>query len=261
MPSCARSKLIRNGEFGLFHVWARCVRRAWLFGVDPLTGNDYSHRRDWIVERLKLLVQCFAIDVGFAAVLSNHYHLVIRVNPRLIERLSDREVARRWLRVYPGTRVLDGNWIEPTDERIDELLKDKKYIQRIRRRLAKVSWFMASLNQYIAHRANRADNVRGAFWSSRYGSRECTDESSLLIAGLYVDLNQIRAGEAETPEQALNSTIGWRLMADRLGSAFGNGSTAPHPSIDLSWLAPLTLGNEDLLYRTVAVPQAQMPQM
>ena len=38
---------------------------GWLMGNDPCTGEDYTHRRDWVMERLRLLVSCFAIDVGF----------------------------------------------------------------------------------------------------------------------------------------------------------------------------------------------------
>ena len=73
MPACARKEIVRQGEAGIYHAWSRCVRRAFLLGTDPLTGKDYNHRRDWVVERMKLLVASFAIDVGFLAVLSNHW--------------------------------------------------------------------------------------------------------------------------------------------------------------------------------------------
>ena len=44
MPKRRRSDVIREEEVGLYHLWVRCVRRAWLCGLDPLTGNDYEHR-------------------------------------------------------------------------------------------------------------------------------------------------------------------------------------------------------------------------
>jgi hypothetical protein len=47
-------------------------------GIDPVTGRDYSARRQWVAERLELLASCFAIDVAFFATLSNHLHLVHR---------------------------------------------------------------------------------------------------------------------------------------------------------------------------------------
>ena len=63
MPACARKEIVRQGESGIYYAWSRCVRRAFLMGTDPLTGKDYNHRREWVVERLKLLVASFAAIV------------------------------------------------------------------------------------------------------------------------------------------------------------------------------------------------------
>jgi hypothetical protein len=57
MPACARKEIVRQGQPGIFHCWSRCVRRAFLLGTDPLTGNDYNHRRHWVIQRLELLVK------------------------------------------------------------------------------------------------------------------------------------------------------------------------------------------------------------
>ena len=56
MASCARREIIRPGAAGVFHCWQRCVRRAYLIGKDPLTGKDHTHRREWFILRLQLLV-------------------------------------------------------------------------------------------------------------------------------------------------------------------------------------------------------------
>ena len=144
MAGCARGEIVRKGQSGIYQVWARCVRQAFLMGIDAFAGTDYNHRRDWVVERLQLLTSSFAIDVGFFGILSNHLHLVLRTNPRLVKRMGAQEIARRWLRVFPGRRVLDGNWIEPTEEQVKALAEDKKKIEVIRGRLSDVSWMMSS---------------------------------------------------------------------------------------------------------------------
>jgi hypothetical protein len=72
MVAYARRKLLGGERQAVFHCWNRCVRRAFLCGCDRQTGKDYSHRRDWILEREEQLAGLFAIDLEFRAELSNH---------------------------------------------------------------------------------------------------------------------------------------------------------------------------------------------
>jgi hypothetical protein len=242
MPACARREIIREGEPGIFHCWSRCCRRAYLLGKDPLTGKNHNHRRQWVIRRLELLVANFSIDACFVAVLANHLHLVLRTTPRLVKRMGTWEVARRWLRVFPGQRVLDGNWIEPTEEQVQQLAEDKEKIAQVRKRLSSVSWFMAALSEYIARRSNLEDDCTGRFWEGRFSSREIANEGALLVCGMYVDLNPIRAGEARTPETASHSSAFFRLRAR---AAAQGKNPSEDPAAD-AWLAPLTLEQDQL---------------
>ena len=63
MPTCARSQIVVEDEVGVYHCIAQCVRRAFLCGVDPHTGQDFSHRKDWILDRMRELAGLFAIEV------------------------------------------------------------------------------------------------------------------------------------------------------------------------------------------------------
>ena len=46
-----------------YHLVSRCVQGAFLCGRDRRTGRDYSHRRQWLVDRIRLLACCFAVEV------------------------------------------------------------------------------------------------------------------------------------------------------------------------------------------------------
>lgn len=92
----ARRQLIDAESTPFYHVINRCVRRAFLCGEDALSGRSYEHRRDWIVDKIKQLSSVFCIDVCAYAVMSNHYHLVLKINLATQKRLSHFEVIELW---------------------------------------------------------------------------------------------------------------------------------------------------------------------
>ena len=65
MPSCPRGEIVRDGEVGVYHCWSRCVRRAFLCGNDPVTGQDFEYRRDRICQFEERLAGLFGIEVAF----------------------------------------------------------------------------------------------------------------------------------------------------------------------------------------------------
>ncbi len=76
----ARKELIAVEDAPFYHCISRCVRRAYLCGDDYQSGQNFDHRKGWLVERIKFLSSVFAIDVCAYAVMSNHYHLVLFIN-------------------------------------------------------------------------------------------------------------------------------------------------------------------------------------
>ena len=48
MQSFARREIVDPDQVGIYHCIARCVRRAFLCGMDPLFGKSFDHRKEWV---------------------------------------------------------------------------------------------------------------------------------------------------------------------------------------------------------------------
>jgi REP element-mobilizing transposase RayT len=218
-----RSKYVKEGQEGVYHCFSRCVRRAFLCGFDALTGRDFSHRKTWLVERLRFLAAIFAIEVCAYAVMETHYHTILRTRPDIVATWSDREVATRWLTLFPRNRGLKVTPGVPNDEDISALVDCPERIAELRRRLCSLSWFMGRLNEFMAREANKEDKVKGRFWESRFKCQALLDEAAIAACMVYVDLNPIRAGMARTPEDSDFTSIQERIRAwqrDAITTAF-----------------------------------------
>jgi hypothetical protein len=208
-----RSKYVQEGQEGVYHCFSRCVRRAFLYGFDALTRRDFSHRKAWLVERLRFLAAIFAIEVCAYAVMENHYHTVLRTRPDTVATWSDQEVASRWLKLFPRHRDLQGTALPPAEKDICALADCPERIAQLRQRLCSLSWFMGRLNEFMARAANKEDKVKGRFWESRFKCQALLDEAAIAACMVYVDLNPIRAGLAGSPELSDFTSIQERIRA------------------------------------------------
>ncbi len=206
----SRSKQVSLQDTAYYHLISRCVRRAYLCGEDKYTQQSYEHRRQWMVDRIRLLSSIFAIDVAAYAVMSNHYHLVVYVDEAQASAWSDDEVCARWQRLYHN---------HPLVERLQaglcscqaETEAAQDIISKWRARLADLSWLMRNLNEYIARKANAEDNCKGRFWEGRFKSQALLDEKAVLACMAYVDLNPIRAKMADTVQSSQYTSIFERI--------------------------------------------------
>lgn len=208
----ARTELIALDATPYYHVISRCVRRAFLCGEDSLTSKSYEHRKAWIVERLSELDAAFAIDIAAYSVMSNHYHLVLRVDKQTSDNLSNEEVMERWQKLFTIPPLVSRYFKGETTTRA-ECIAAEKILSLWRERLCDISWYMRCLNEHLARRANEEDGCSGRFWEGRFKSQALLDEAAVLTCMGYVDLNPIRAKMAETPEQSDFTSIQQRISA------------------------------------------------
>ena len=54
-----RVEIFAGDKIQVCHLVNRCVRRTYLCGQDEEPGRDYSHRKQWIRDRLEMLAGIF----------------------------------------------------------------------------------------------------------------------------------------------------------------------------------------------------------
>ena len=94
----ARAHLVDPAVTRWYHCVTRCVRRAFLL------GEGTHDRKGWIEHRLEELAEIFSVAVAGFAILDNHLHLLVRLDPDVARGWSDEDVVRRWGRLFPSPR-------------------------------------------------------------------------------------------------------------------------------------------------------------
>ena len=212
-----RKALISLDATPYYHCISRCVRRAFLCGVDQHSGKSYEHRRQWVEDKLLALAEIFALDICAYAVMSNHYHIVLHIDREQADSWDTAMVIERWHQLFKGTaltqRFQRGDALDKAERQaVDEITS------LWRERLCDISWYMRVLNERIARQANAEDQCSGRFWEGRFKSQALLDEQALAACMAYVDLNPIRANMAETPETSDHTSAKTRIHTAKAAS-------------------------------------------
>jgi len=146
------------------------VRRSFLCRTEG--GKCYEHRRQWLIDRIRLLSSLFAIDICSYAVMSNHYHIALKPIPEQVDDWTDDEVIRRWLTLFKG-HVLVQHYVAGIDPKAAERDKIKAVVAEWRWRLSNISWFMKCPTSPLLERQTSRMAALATFGRHVFAHKHC----------------------------------------------------------------------------------------
>jgi hypothetical protein len=127
--------------------------------------------------------------------MGNHFHILVKVIPEY--KFTDDEILKRYVDFYGDERIFaDG------------------LIPSLRLKLSSLSEFMREIKVGFARYYNKRNNRRGYFWGDRFKSVIVENGETLINCLAYIDLNPLRAGMVERPEQYRWNSLGYHIQTN-----------------------------------------------
>jgi REP element-mobilizing transposase RayT len=134
----------------------------------------------------------FAEVLGFC-LMGNHFHLLVKMIPE--HRFTDEEIQKRFEMFYGGSRELT-----------------EGQIPYLREKLSSLSEFVREIKVGFSRYYNRRHNRRGYFWGDRFKSVIVDKGETLVNCLAYIDLNPLRAGLVDRPEDYRWNSLGYHVQ-------------------------------------------------
>jgi len=204
-----------NGFPVLYHISSRVVEKRFIF-------NER--------ERAKFLklAKDHAAFSGFQLVswclMSNHFHLLVRVPVQDVEAIPDSEILERMERILSPTRM---NRIVGRLEGVADEEERRGILGSFRKRIGHLPSYVKAVKQEFSQWFNFVNQREGTLWEGRYHSTiiedtggECPEDSPngvgeiARIVASYIDMNPVRAKVESDPKDSGWSSYGAAIHGD-----------------------------------------------
>ncbi len=186
MPRIPRMVRIDSGQRCVYHVISRTA-------LDGLPFKKLE--KDELVRVIRRFSMIYAVDVLGFSIMDNHFHLLIEMSPG--DLISDDEVRRRFILLYnKGAEFPEGQ------------------MTHFRERFSSLSHYVKDIKQTFSRYYNRKKKRKGTLWGERFKSVIVEKGSTVINCLAYIDLNAVRAGIVNRPEDYRWCSIGYHVQAD-----------------------------------------------
>ncbi|MDH3349636.1 MAG: transposase [Desulfobulbaceae bacterium] len=186
MPRIAR--MLVKGEPAVYHVMTRTALDGYVLG---------DVEKDHLFKLIQKLSSIYFTELLGYCIMGNHFHLLVRMNQE--ENYSDEEIIHRF-QLYYG----EGLKIDPT----------KGQLPALRAKWENLSEYIKEIKQQFSRFYNKRHNRRGFFWAERFKSIIVDNGETLINCLAYIDLNPVRAGLVERPEDYRWCSLGYHLQTN-----------------------------------------------
>jgi len=182
MPRIRR--LVNGEEKTAYHIMSRTALDGFPFG---------DVEKDELVKIIKKFSALFFVDVFGFCIMDNHFHLLIQIFPE--HYFKDEEIRKRCKAHY-------GEDFEVSDEQIVDY----------RGKLSSLANYMKEIKQAFSWYYNQRHNRRGTLWGERFKSVIVENGETLINCLAYIDLNPLRAGIVDRPEEYRWNSLGYHIQ-------------------------------------------------
>ncbi len=188
MPRTQR--LIINDETAVYHVMSRTA-------LDGFPLDDIE--KDFMVDLIRRYSTLYFVEILGFCLMGNHFHLLVRMFPEF--KFTDEDIKKRYADFYGE----------------EEAFADGR-IPYWREKLSSLSEFMREIKVGFTRYYNRRHKRRGYFWGDRFKSVIVENGETLINCLAYIDLNPLRAGLVERPEEYRWNSLGYHIQTGNEGN-------------------------------------------
>jgi len=184
MPRTRR--LVNGGGKTAYHIMSRTALDGFPFG---------DVEKDELVKIIQKFSKLFFVEVFGFCIMGNHFHLLIQMFPE--HYYKDEEIRKRCKAHY-------GEDFEISDEQL----------VYYRGKLSSLANYIKEIKQTFSWYYNQQHNRRGTLWGERFKSVIVESGETLINCLAYIDLNPLRAGLVERPEQYRWNSLGYHVQTN-----------------------------------------------
>jgi len=178
------SRMIISDEKAVYHVMSRTA-------LDGFPLKDIE--KDFMLDLIKKFSSLYFTEILGFCLMGNHFHLLVKIFPE--NRFTDEDIQKRFEMFYGDSRAFA-----------------KGQIPYLRAKLSSLSEYMREIKVGFARYYNRRHNRRGYFWGDRFKSVIVEKGETLINCLAYIDLNPLRAGLVDRPEEYRWNSISYHVQ-------------------------------------------------